>query len=59
MGTPILLYGGPLHDAAASGDLERMKKMASQAEEHLRQTGNVAAALEALKIEIAKLERKG
>ena len=33
-----------------------MKAVAREAEEHLRQAGNVSAALESLKIEISKLE---
>ena len=51
-----LLYGPMINEAAASGDLARMKDVARQAEEHLREHGHVAAALEALKLEIAKLE---
>jgi hypothetical protein len=35
-----------------------MRAVARQAEEHLKQAGNVSAALEALKLEIAKMERK-
>ncbi|NER37668.1 MAG: DUF1843 domain-containing protein [Oscillatoria sp. SIO1A7] len=54
-----VLYGVSIHEAAASGDLERMKAMVQQAEEWLRETGDVAAALEVLKLEIAKLERNG
>ena len=56
---PIIvpLYGVAIHEAVCSGDLARMREVARQAEEHLRQAGNVSAALEALKLEIAKLER--
>jgi HPt (histidine-containing phosphotransfer) domain-containing protein len=53
-----VLYGVGIQEAAASGDLERMKSVARQAEEYLRESGDVPAALEALKIEIAKLEKK-
>lgn len=53
---PVVLYGGVMIEAAASGNLSRMKSAAKQAEKHLSQHGDVAAALEALKIEIAKLE---
>lgn len=56
MSAVIPLYGVTIYKAAASGDLEQMKKVASQAEAHLQEHGNVPAALEALKIEIAKLE---
>lgn len=54
----ILMYGPAIQEAVASGDLEKMKAVARQAEEHLREWGNIPAALEALKIEIARLERK-
>ena len=53
-----VLYGVGIQEAAASGDLERMKSVARQSEEYLRESGDVPAALEALKIEIAKLEKK-
>lgn len=53
-----LMYGPAIQEAVASGDVEKMKAVARQAEEHLREWGNVPAALEALKIEIARLERK-
>jgi primosomal protein N' len=51
-------YGVVIQRAIASGDLAEMKRAAQQAEEHLRQTGDVRSALENLKIEIAKLEHK-
>lgn len=54
-----ILYGHAIHDAIASGDLDEMRSVAQQAEEHLKETGNVAAALEALRAEIAKAERGG
>jgi hypothetical protein len=53
-----VMYGPAIQEAAASGDLARMKAVARQAEEHLRETGDVSAALEALKLEIAKLQAK-
>ena len=53
---PILLYGVGMQQAIASGDLRKMRAVAKQAEKQLAQQGNIAAALEALKIEIAKLE---
>ena len=52
------LYGVTIHQACASGDLATMKKVAVEATEHIARYGNVGAALEALKIEIAKLEAK-
>lgn len=51
-------YGVAIQQAVASGDLAKMKAAAAAAEHHLAQYGNVSAALEALKIEIAKLEKK-
>jgi HPt (histidine-containing phosphotransfer) domain-containing protein len=56
MGSPVILYGAAIHEAAASGDVKKMKKVAEQAEAHIREHGNVPAALEALRIEIAKAE---
>lgn len=56
---PRPLYGVIIHEAAASGDHARMREVADQAEKQLAETGDVRAALEALKIEIAKLERNG
>lgn len=55
---PVLLYGVTIQDAIVKGDLAHMKQVAKQAEEYLRQTGNLPAALEALKIEIARAEKK-
>jgi hypothetical protein len=59
-GDPVIvpLYGVTIHQAVCSGDLAKMRAVAKQAEEHLQQAGNVSAALEALKLEIAKAERK-
>jgi HPt (histidine-containing phosphotransfer) domain-containing protein len=49
-----LLYSPTIQEAIATGDLARMKKLAAEAEQHLKQVGDVRAALENLKIEIAK-----
>jgi HPt (histidine-containing phosphotransfer) domain-containing protein len=51
-------YGTAIHEAVASGDLAQMKAVAQQAEDFIREWGNVPAALESLKIEISKLEKK-
>ena len=51
-------YGVAILGAVASGDLAKMKAAAQQAEDYLRESGNVPAALEALKMEICKLEKK-
>jgi len=55
---PIILYGATMHHAIAGGNLAEMKKLAHEAEQHLHLYGDVSAALEALKVEIAKLEHK-
>jgi hypothetical protein len=52
-------YGPPIQEAIAKGDLAKMKQLAAEAEQHLAQAGDVSAALEYLKIEIAKHEHKG
>jgi hypothetical protein len=49
-------YGPSIQEAVAKGDLEEMRAIARVAEEHVREHGNVAAALEALRVEIAKVE---
>lgn len=51
-------YGVAIQQAIASGDVAKMKAVAKLAEQHIRDYGNVPAALEALKIEIAKLAQK-
>ena len=51
-------YGAAIQQAIAIGDLERMKALRVQASALLAQHGDVASALETLKIEIAKLEGK-
>jgi hypothetical protein len=55
---PIPPYGPAIHKAIAGGDLAHMKEVAASADAHLAQHGNIGAALEALRIEIAKLEAK-
>ena len=53
-----VLYGPPIQDAIAKGDLSQMKRLAAEAEDHLSKSGDVSAALEYLKIEIARLEHR-
>jgi Domain of unknown function (DUF1843) len=57
-GGPQPPYGEAIQQAVASGDLVRMRRIAKEAEEFVAKWGNIPAALEALKIEIAKLEKK-
>ncbi len=53
---PIVPYGTAIHKAAATGNLKEMKTTLRQSEKWMAQHGNVAAALEVLNQEIAKLE---
>jgi hypothetical protein len=52
------LYAATIHHAIVSGDVARMKDVVKEAEQYLQQAGDVPAALQALKIEIAKAEHK-
>jgi hypothetical protein len=54
---PVPPYGPAIHQAIATGDLTHMKQVAKQAEDYLHQAGDLPAAVEILKTEIAKLER--
>jgi hypothetical protein len=56
---PIIrpLYAVTIHHCCAKGDLAEMKALATEAEQ-LQEHGNLSAALEVLKCEIAKLEKK-
>ncbi|HEY4574940.1 MAG TPA: DUF1843 domain-containing protein [Thermoanaerobaculia bacterium] len=51
-------YGVVIQEAVASGDLAKMKAAAQQAEAYLQEWGNVPAALEALKHEISRQQKK-
>ena len=57
MAMAVPLYAPPIQEAIATGDLARMKQLAAEAEAHLKQVGDVRAALEYLKIEIARASR--
>lgn len=54
---PIPPYGVAIQEAVASGNLNKMKEVCRLAEEHLKNVGDISAALQVLKIEIAKLEK--
>jgi hypothetical protein len=60
MADPIFrpLYGVAIQQAYAGGDLASMKQVLSEGEQYLAAHGDVSAALEVLKLEIAKLEAK-
>jgi len=55
---PHPLYATTIQEVLHSGELQRMREVAKEAEQYLQQTGDLSAALQALKIEIAKAERK-
>jgi hypothetical protein len=57
-GGPRPLYAATIHHCIAGGDLHKMKQVAAEAEKHVTDHGNVGAALEVLKAEIAKIEAK-
>ena len=54
----LVAYAPAIQQAIAKGDLAEMKAMLGHAEKTLKEQGDISAAIEALKIEIAKLERK-
>jgi hypothetical protein len=51
------LYAVTLHRCCAKGDLAEMKALVAEAEQ-LQEHGDLSAAVETLKSEIAKLEKK-
>jgi hypothetical protein len=57
-GASAVPYGPPIHAAIAKGDLTEMKQLAAQTESYIAQSGDVSAALEILKAEIGRLEKK-
>ena len=52
------LYAVTIHHCIALGELQKMKALANEAEKQLAEHGDVRAALEVLKAEIAKAETK-
>jgi len=58
MAAPEPPYGVAIHQAIARGELAHMKQVAKEAEEYLRQAGDLPSALALLKVEIAKAEKK-
>ncbi len=51
------LYAATVHRCCAKGDLGEMKALLAEAEQ-LQEHGNLSAALEILKCEIARLEKR-
>ena len=43
--TPAPMYAGPIHDAARSGDLARMRDVQAKGEQHLREVEAALAEL--------------
>ncbi|OQS41625.1 DUF1843 domain-containing protein [Chromobacterium haemolyticum] len=54
----VLPYGVAIHQAIAEGNLAQMKTLLEQGEQHLRQYGDLHAAVDQLKQEISRLERR-
>lgn len=55
---PIPLYGVGIHRCIVKGDLGEMRALVKEAEQYLLEAGDVSAALELLRMEIAKREAK-
>jgi hypothetical protein len=51
-------YGPPIHEAIARGNLAEMKELLTRSERVLEQQGDLAAAIVALRSEIARLQNK-
>lgn len=56
---PLPPYGVAIQEAIASRDLQRMRQVANEAEKYVARSTELRPALELLKKEIAKLERRG
>jgi hypothetical protein len=54
MSVPVPPYGVAIHRAIASGDIHQMRQVAKEAEQFVHEHGDVSAALETLRAEIAK-----
>ena len=52
---PVPLYAVTIHKVVAGGDIAAMEQALSEAEQQLKQYGDLSAAIEILKAEIAKL----
>jgi hypothetical protein len=52
------LYAPPIHRCIAQGDLPTMKNLLKEAEAYLKEVGDISAAVESLRLEIAKQEYK-
>jgi Domain of unknown function (DUF1843) len=54
----IPLYGPAIHGVIAHGNLQEMKSVAAKADAWLHEHGDISAAIEVLKTEIARIEAK-
>lgn len=54
-----MLYAAPIHHAIAGGDVEEMRRLLAEAEQHIAEWGNVPVAVELLKVELARAEQRG
>jgi hypothetical protein len=55
----LVAYAPAIHEAIAKGDIETMRSLRDEAEKYLSEWGNMPAALEVLRAEVAKLEGRG
>jgi len=53
---PTPMYAVTIHKIVAGGDIAEMQQALTEAEQQLKQHGDLSAAIEILKSEIAKLE---
>ena len=54
-----VLYGPVIEEAIARGDVDEMRRLARETEQHIAEWGNIPLALELLKVELARAERRG
>ena len=52
------MYAVAIHEAVKSGNINAMKTVLAEAEAYLKEHGDVSAALELLKVEIARIKHK-
>lgn len=56
--TGVPMYAVAIHEAVKSGNINAMKTVLAEAEAYLKDHGDVSAALELLKVEIARIKHK-
>ena len=55
----VVLYGPVIDEAIARGDVDEMRRLVREAEQHIAEWGNIPLALELLKVELARAEQRG